>query len=748
LDWSRLSPLDFEDLVGDLLEADEDVSLERFGPGPDGGIDLRSGPPGPVIVVQCKHYSGTGWAKLAADLRKEKPKVELLRPDRYIVATSVSLSPGNKETIANLFHPWMVGSGDVRGAQDIEKLLRQYPAVELSHPKIWAPSSAVLERILNAGVLTHTEWTIDEAKRDSRIFVRPAAYGDAREMLREHHVCVISGPPGIGKTMLARMLLIEYIQEGFAPIVLRDGIDEAYNLVRENAHQVFYFDDFLGQTDISEISLGKNEDDRMLRFFERIRESSNKRIVLTTREYVLRDALAVFERLRRASEAKVLSKVTLDLTRYARLDRARILYNHLWDAAAHEPKMCAPFAFRSNWKPIIDHHGFNPRVIRGAIEQAKRYSYVPDELPAAITKLLDSPSDVWAIPFSVHLNEAERTILRALLSLPECSLERTLFEDSQSRHLAATRSYLSRDVYRLALETLEGTFIQIVKFQGGKVYVTFANPPVRDFLLTETSGDTFRLDEWLQTAARPEQVAELLGAVAWGMSRNGVGSTAGEWFRGKCAAIADQVEAALISGKNPHSGLFFRRNVAAVISQFVSSMPGDARLIDLVVRLAPCARSSRWATARSGVDLVSKVPVSAEVRLWIEATIEAVDDWDDLEHVVSFADRAPTRFDERLMQEICGRFFEHVTTEVAWARNDSKDRAWAHAALKRVEEIAEMLGLDSPVSDSDREEVESRFDGSASQDEYKEAGQNNVSCDEDVSDQAVDRIFNLFSSDG
>ena len=40
-DFLPLSPLDFEELVRDLLQAELNIRLESFGPGTDKGIDFR-----------------------------------------------------------------------------------------------------------------------------------------------------------------------------------------------------------------------------------------------------------------------------------------------------------------------------------------------------------------------------------------------------------------------------------------------------------------------------------------------------------------------------------------------------------------------------------------------------------------------------------------------------------------------------------------------------------------------------------
>ena len=52
---------------------------------------------------------------------------------------------------------------------------------------------------------------------------------------------VISGEPGIGKTTLAEMLLFAHLEQGFAPVVVEGGIEEAKRLFDRSQKQIFYF---------------------------------------------------------------------------------------------------------------------------------------------------------------------------------------------------------------------------------------------------------------------------------------------------------------------------------------------------------------------------------------------------------------------------------------------------------------------------------------------------------------------------
>src|SRR5271165_2146290 len=145
-DFSTLSSQDFEELSRDLLQAEWNVALEAFKAGRDSGIDLRYTPTdGGKTIIQCKHYVGSGFNKLLKHLREcERPKIEVLRPSRYVVVTSVGLTPGNKDEIACALHPFVVNVSDIIGAEDLEGLLSRHPAVERANFKLWLTSTSVI----------------------------------------------------------------------------------------------------------------------------------------------------------------------------------------------------------------------------------------------------------------------------------------------------------------------------------------------------------------------------------------------------------------------------------------------------------------------------------------------------------------------------------------------------------------------------------------------------------------------------
>ena len=140
--------------------------------------------------------------------------------------TSVPLSPARKDKIVAAVQPWIRTPADVFGPDDISGLLARHEEVERRHIKLWLTSTEVLDALLNSGIATRGEGAIERAQRQLQLWVPNPSFERAREILEATRVCVISGAPGIGKTMLADVLLASYTSGGFEPVVISADIDE------------------------------------------------------------------------------------------------------------------------------------------------------------------------------------------------------------------------------------------------------------------------------------------------------------------------------------------------------------------------------------------------------------------------------------------------------------------------------------------------------------------------------------------
>ncbi|MBE9466503.1 hypothetical protein ACFP1I_23930 [Dyadobacter subterraneus] len=121
-DFSTLNSSDLEELVCDLLNAksranNSKVTFKTFKDGKDKGIDILHSVEknNYAIIGQVKHYWRSNFNLLLRDLKKEKLKVDLLSPSKYVFATSLDLSPQNVLEIKMLLKPHIKSLSDIYG---------------------------------------------------------------------------------------------------------------------------------------------------------------------------------------------------------------------------------------------------------------------------------------------------------------------------------------------------------------------------------------------------------------------------------------------------------------------------------------------------------------------------------------------------------------------------------------------------------------------------------------------------------
>ena len=503
--FENLSPLDFEKLSIDLLQERFGSSIEPFTPGKDWCIDGRFiDDTGTMNIIQCKHIKK--FSDLKSNLTKEFKKIQnqnkIKKPFNYILAVSTGLTPQNKEEIKQLC-PLINREENIFGRDDLNSLLRKYPEVEKAHFKLWLNSSAVLEKIFNNDIFTRSKFEEKSIKRKIKLYVKTESFKSVYDKLKENNFCIISGAPGVGKTTLTEMLICYYLSKKYELVEISRDIKEAFKTYSPNKRIVFYYDDFLGTTFLKD-TLPKNEDSDLVKFINNIKEDENKKFILTTREYILKQAIQTYEKIKNSD---ILSgKFIIELKEYTPRHRAKILFNHLYFSEI-DKEYLENLKETKKYRDIVRHKNFNPRLIEFMCAKNHLANISHNKYSDWCIKNLDNPKKIWEYAFkniSIHSR-----VLCYFISISKSSLR---YPDIEQDFNLFYKKYCNKynlpftsNPFQESIKEIEDSFISLKK-ENSFIKIEFINPSVIDFLESLIRKDTDLLKNLIKISLNISQI--------------------------------------------------------------------------------------------------------------------------------------------------------------------------------------------------------------------------------------------------
>lgn len=258
----------------------------------------------------------------------------------------------------------------------------------------------------------------------ARVFVPTRAHARALDVLAEHRFAVLTGPPEMGKTAVARMVALAKLTAGWEAheCTTPEDVWTAFDATRS---QVFIADDAFGSTEYR-----ADAAERWARAMERLLRSLDDRhwLIWTSRPAPLHAALRRLHRERGAERFPSPARVLIDAGDLDPADKTLILFRH---AKAAQLPSSSRQRLQRHGRAIVENSHFTPERIRRLVAALAAGE---KSVGRAIDAQLTTATEAMATSLAT-LGDEHRDLLVALLdTAPGPVAERDLVATLRRHH--------------------------------------------------------------------------------------------------------------------------------------------------------------------------------------------------------------------------------------------------------------------------------------------------------------------------
>jgi hypothetical protein len=320
----------------------------------------------------------------------------------------------------------------VLGARELGESLDRHPALRAAMPSVLGLRD--LGALIPANVGRRSTIDVSVCQELARVFWPTRAYERAREVLGRYRFVVLTGPPEMGKTAIARMIALAQLTDAWEAHECTSP-DQVWRAFDRECRQVFVADDAFGSTEYraDAAELWARELGRMLEVLD-----DRHWLIWTSRPAPLKAGLRRVQRERGSERFPAPGEVLVDASELDLAEKTLILFRH---AKAHDADEVARNVVRSAGVSIVEHSHFTPERIRRLVAD-RLDELVRDGSPSLLAVVEDElarPTDAMRTSFRA-LEDEHRELLIALLDAPAGLIdERELVATVRQHHTGGLR---------------------------------------------------------------------------------------------------------------------------------------------------------------------------------------------------------------------------------------------------------------------------------------------------------------------
>ncbi|ETT55407.1 AAA ATPase [Paenibacillus sp. FSL R7-269] len=481
--YHNLNDVEFEELCKDVMQRKLSAELRLFSKGRDGGIDLTDNAFNYNIIVQVKHYIRSSYASLRTALKNEVEKVNKWRPKQYYICCGMDLTSANIREIYEMFSEFMMTDHNIVTLNEIDDFLQKTENADIvrKHYKLWLYSSNILAEIYNQNIFVDCETLLSDVSEECKFFVPTHIYQVCMKHLIDYGTLMLTGGPGVGKTITSKMLVLYFATQGYRIRYTTNG--DIANIKNSLSHdkeqkEVVLLDDCLGQ---HYFNMKQSQEDELLSLIKYTKLYTNKKLILNSRITIFNEAKERTYEFSNFFEQKKMVNYIINMDEITLLEKAKILYNHL-KLKKIPADYYSSIIENKNYLKVVQHKNYTPRIIEHVTFEHNYSRVMPKLYFNFIVQNLTNPHDIWKNEFEQRLQNIDRAFLTTLYSLTDTYIEHDILKKCFLKRISTMNNIdFTIDQWSLVLSRLNQSIINIFDLKG-KQLIGVINPSVNDYL--------------------------------------------------------------------------------------------------------------------------------------------------------------------------------------------------------------------------------------------------------------------------